>query len=157
MPDFSHLSERGEARMVDVGGKPATRRRAVATGRILLKPETIQMILAGISIKGDVTAVARVAGIMAVKKTADLIPLCHNIPISHSAVEIEPLEDGFQVAATVETVAATGVEMEALTAVTVAALAIYDMVKSVDRAAVIQDIRLMEKSGGKSGTFIRKS
>lgn len=156
MPDLSHLNERGEARMVDVGAKSATHRQAAAAGRIILKPETVKMISQGFAKKGDVLAVARIAGIMAAKKTSDLIPLCHNIPISHAAIDFEEMENGFKIVATVETVAATGVEMEALTAVSVASLTIYDMVKSVDRAAEIQAIRLLEKSGGKSGVFKRE-
>ncbi len=156
MPDLSHLNERGEARMVDVGAKQATHRRAVATGQIILKPETVKLISQGIAKKGDVLAAARIAGIMAAKKTADLIPLCHNIPISQAAIDFEEMENGFKIIASVETVAATGVEMEALTAVSVASLTIYDMVKSVDRAAEIHGIRLLEKSGGKGGAFKRE-
>lgn len=154
---LTHLNARGEAHMVDVGTKDVTVREAVAEGHILMQPETLRLILEGGHKKGDVIAAARIAGIMAAKRTAELIPLCH--PVALSAVEIDllPKEESaaVQCRATVRTRAQTGVEMEALTAVQVALLTIYDMCKAVDRAMTITDVRLLEKRGGKSGEWKR--
>jgi cyclic pyranopterin phosphate synthase len=140
--------------MVDVSAKGETWREAVAKGRIWLLPQTLQLIATGQVAKGDVMTTARLAGIMAAKRTPELIPLCHPIPLTDVEVEVTPLEDGLEITATVRTVARTGVEMEALVAVTVAALTIYDMVKAVDRSARIGDVRLVRKSGGKSGELV---
>ena len=157
MAKLTHLNQSGEAHMVDVGGKAVTAREAVAEGVIRMQPATLKLIVEGGHKKGDVLAVARVAGIMAAKKTAELIPLCHAIPLS--AIEIELTPDEAQPAvhcrATVRTQAQTGVEMEALTAVEIALLTIYDMCKAVDRGMTISDIRLLSKMGGKSGTWVR--
>jgi cyclic pyranopterin monophosphate synthase len=152
---LTHLDERGEARMVDIGGKAATRRRAVARARLEAQPETVAAIQGGELKKGDALAVARVAGIMAAKKTSELIPLCHPIALSKVTVEIEGAGDWLQVLATAETTGPTGVEMEALTAASVAALTLYDMAKGMDRGMRIASIELVEKSGGKSGDFRR--
>ena len=140
-------------KMVDVGGKEKTERVAIARGRISMSAESVQRIREQKVEKGDVLAAARLAGIMAVKRTPELVPLCHPIPISGAEVELSLQEDGVEIAATVKTVERTGVEMEALTAVAAAALCIYDMLKSGDRGMCIEDIRLTHKSGGKSGTF----
>lgn len=152
---LTHLSPRGEAHMVDVAPKEVTARLAVARGFVRMKPETLQMILNGDAKKGDVIGTARLAGIMAAKKTHDLVPLCHPLNITKISVDIEPDEKlpGLSVSATVGLEGRTGVEMEALTAVSVACLTIYDMAKAVDRGMVIGDIRLVEKSGGKSGDW----
>jgi cyclic pyranopterin monophosphate synthase len=153
---LTHLNEKGEAHIVDIGDKAVTRRRAVAQARLTGKATTIATILGGGLKKGDALAVARVAGIMAAKKTSDLIPLCHPIPLTKFSVEIEG--DGatsILIRATAETTGQTGVEMEALTAASVTALTLYDMAKAVDRAMVISDLCLVEKSGGKSGDFVR--
>jgi len=152
---LSHLDATGAARMVDVGAKPVTERRAVAEGVIRMQAETLQLILAGGHKKGDVLAVARVAAIMAAKKTAELIPLCHPIPIASVDIELTPDEGENLIRARVivTTVAQTGVEMEALVAVEIALLTIYDMCKAVDRGMTLTDIRLLSKSGGKSGTW----
>ncbi|MEZ5811455.1 MAG: cyclic pyranopterin monophosphate synthase MoaC [Rhizobiaceae bacterium] len=152
---LTHIGETGEASMVDVGDKAVTARRAVAAGSIRMKPETLAMIIAGDARKGDVIGTARLAGIMAAKKTHDLIPLCHPLNLNKIAVEIEPDEalPGLRVTATARVDGRTGVEMEALTAASVACLTIYDMAKAVDRGMVIGDIRLVEKSGGKSGDW----
>ncbi len=139
--------------MVDVSAKPVTAREAVARGRITLSREAVRQIRAGAVKKGDPLHAARLAGIMAAKRTADMIPLCHPLPISHAEVTLTPLRDGYEIEARVRTTAQTGVEMEALTAVSVAALTIYDMVKAVDKAMVIGDIRLVEKRGGRSGEY----
>ena len=152
---LTHLDERGEARMVDIGDKPATRRRAVARARLEAQPATVAAILGGELKKGDALAVARVAGIMAAKKTAELIPLCHPIALSKVTVEITGGTDWLEVVATAETTGPTGVEMEALTAASVAALTLYDMAKAMDRAMRITGVELVEKSGGKSGDFRR--
>ena len=141
--------------MVDVSGKQATKRRALARGRVLLSPETLQAVREGQTKKGDVLAVARIAGIMAAKRTPELVPLCHPLPISSVKVELDTKEDGVLIQAEVTTTAPTGVEMEALTAVSVAALTVYDMIKAVERGAVIDEIYLVEKSGGKSGEYKR--
>lgn len=154
--DLTHLDEHGAARMVDVAAKDVTHRRAVATATVRMKPETLAMIVEGRAPKGDVFAVARVAGIQAAKKTADLIPLCHPLPITAVSVELEPGDALVSITATVETDAKTGIEMEALTAASVAALALYDMCKAVDRGMEITGVRLLEKSGGKSGTWLAK-
>jgi cyclic pyranopterin phosphate synthase len=151
---LTHLDDAGRPRMVDVSAKGETWREAVAKGRIWLLPQTLQLIATGQVAKGDVMTTARLAGIMAAKRTPELIPLCHPIPLTDVEVEVTPLEDGLEITATVRTVARTGVEMEALVAVTVAALTIYDMVKAVDRSARIGDVRLVRKSGGKSGELV---
>lgn len=156
--ELTHIDESGHARMVDVGGKPDTRRAAVARGRVQMRRETLALIRRNALAKGDALAAARIAGIMAAKKTADLIPLCHPLLLTHIGVEFgleETETDGVvEITATVETTGKTGVEMEALTAVTVAALTIYDMGKAVDRAMRLTDIRLVEKHGGKSGDVV---
>lgn len=158
MPKFTHFNEAGQAHMVDVGQKKATQRKAVTEGYIEMQPETLALIIQGGHKKGDVLGIARIAGIMASKKTADLVPLCHPIPITHVDVELEPEPDRSRIRcqATVETVGQTGVEMEALTATQVALLTIYDMCKGVDRGMTIQAVRLLEKSGGKSGHWRRE-
>lgn len=152
---LSHVDERGQARMVDVGGKPETRREAVARGWVVMKPETLLLIQSGGLPKGDVLATARLAGIMAAKRTAELIPLCHPLPLDSVAVECRPdqASDAVEITATVHVTARTGAEMEALTAVAVAALTIYDMTKAVDRSMHIESVRLLRKSGGESGTW----
>lgn len=152
---LTHLNQRGEAHIVDIGDKATTRRRAVATARLEAKPETVALILGGELKKGDALAVARIAGIMAAKKTAELIPLCHPIPLTRVSVEIEADGPALLVTATAETTGQTGVEMEAMTAASVAALTLYDMAKSHDRAMRVTAIQLEEKSGGKSGDFHR--
>lgn len=141
--------------MVDVTGKPVTDRSATARGRVVMRPETLALIRRGESKKGDVLGVARLAGIMAAKRTAELIPLCHSLPLSSVTVDLETAVDeaAVEIAATVRTTAQTGVEMEALTAVSVAALTVYDMCKAVDRGMRIEAIRLTRKEGGKSGSF----
>jgi cyclic pyranopterin phosphate synthase len=154
--DLTHLDEHGAARMVDVAAKDVTHRRAVAEATVRMKPETLAMIVEGRAPKGDVFAVARIAGIQAAKKTADLIPLCHPLPITAVSVELEPGDALVRITATVETDAKTGIEMEALSAASVAALALYDMCKAVDRGMEVTGVRLLEKSGGKSGTWLAK-
>ncbi|MSQ12793.1 MAG: cyclic pyranopterin monophosphate synthase MoaC [Dehalococcoidia bacterium] len=153
---LTHLDEQGRATMVDVGGKGETQREAVAKGAVVMKPETLALIRAGQVEKGDVLATARLAGIMAAKQTSQLIPLCHPLPLSFVGVDLELDEANHAVliTATARTVGRTGVEMEALTAVSVAALTIYDMCKAVDRAMRIQDVRLVQKRGGKSGEIV---
>jgi cyclic pyranopterin phosphate synthase len=155
---LTHVDDSGRARMVDVGGKPDTRRMAIARGQVRMKSETLALIRQNALSKGDALAVARIAGILAAKKTADLIPLCHPLMLTRVSVEFELIEaqsDGVvEITATVETTGKTGVEMEALTAVSVAALTIYDMAKAVDRAMRLTDIRLLEKHGGKSGDIV---
>jgi cyclic pyranopterin phosphate synthase len=153
---LTHTDERGQARMVDVAAKTETHRRAVAGARIRMKPETLAMIVEGRAAKGDVFATARIAGIMAAKRTSDLIPLCHPLSLTHASVELEPVADGVRITATVETDGKTGVEMEALTAASVAALTLYDMCKAVDRGMVVEDVGLLSKEGGKSGTWTRE-
>lgn len=152
---LTHFNAEGDAHMVDVGGKSVTQRRATATGAIRMKPETLALIVQGQAKKGDVLGVARLAAIMAVKKTADLIPLCHPLPIEHVSVELRCNEmlPGVEIEATVAVGGKTGVEMEALTAVQVGLLTVYDMVKAVDRGMAMEGIRLLEKSGGRSGHF----
>jgi cyclic pyranopterin monophosphate synthase len=157
MTELTHFDDRGRAHMVDVGGKAVTSRRAVAEGYITMAPETLELIVAGSHKKGDVIGIARVAGIMAAKKTADLIPLCHPLGLTRVAIDCETDPAAFRVLcrATAETQGQTGVEMEALTAVSVTLLTIYDMCKAVDRGMTLSGVRLMEKSGGKSGTWQR--
>ena len=152
---LTHLNQAGEAHIVDIGDKATTRRRAVATARLEAQPETLSLIMGGELKKGDALAVARIAGIMAAKKTAELIPLCHPIPLTRVEVEITRDADTLLVTATAETTAQTGVEMEAMTAASVAALTLYDMAKSHDRAMRVVAVQLEEKSGGKSGDFVR--
>ncbi len=142
--------------MVDVGAKPVTAREAVALGAITMSAEALRLIRRGEVAKGDPLQAARLAGIMAAKQTSTLIPLCHPLPLTHVSVELTPARRGYTIEARVRTSAQTGVEMEALTAVSVAALTIYDMVKAVDKAMVIGDIRLVKKTGGKSGQYIRR-
>lgn len=155
MSDFSHFNTKGEAHMVDVGEKSPSHRVAIASGRIRMQAETLQMIMQGGHKKGDVLGIARIAGIMAAKKTADLIPLCHPLMLSHVSVDFEPGQEAIHCSARVETTGQTGVEMEALTAVQIALLTIYDMCKALDRGMVISDIGLLHKSGGKSGEWNR--
>lgn len=153
---LTHLDARGQAHIVDIGEKAITRRRAVAQARLLGEPETITTIMGGTLKKGDALAVARIAGIMAAKKTSELIPLCHPIPLTKVSVEIERDGNGaILILATAETTGQTGVEMEALVAASTAALTLYDMAKAIDRAMVVTDMCLVEKSGGKSGDFRR--
>ncbi len=156
-PALTHLDESGAARMVDVGAKPATERSAVAEGAVVMAPATLAMIRDGNAKKGDVIAAARIAGIMAAKRTHELIPLCHPIALTAVAVEIEPDESlpGLIVRATATVTGRTGVEMEALTAVAVACLTVYDMAKAVDRGMEVTAVRLVEKRGGRSGTWRR--
>ena len=149
----THLDESGAAHMVDVGAKAATGRRAVAGGRITMTPEALAAIRAGNAPKGDVLSTARIAGIMAAKRTAELIPLCHPLALTSVAVDFDWEADGISVRATAATTGPTGVEMEALTAASVALLTLYDMAKALDRAMVLGDIRLLEKSGGRSGDW----
>ncbi len=157
MPELTHFDERGASRLVDVGEKPITTRVAVAEGRVTMRPETLQLIRDRKFAKGDVFEVARLAGIMASKRTADLIPLCHPLGLDSVTVDIETLDERtVRILATTKISARTGVEMEALTSASVAALTIYDMCKAVDREMVIGPIQLLEKSGGKSGDFKRE-
>ena len=142
--------------MVDVGAKPVTNREAIARGTITMSAEALQLIRRGEVAKGDPLQAARLAGILGAKQTASLIPLCHPLPLTHVSLELTPSKNGYTIEARVRTSAQTGVEMEALTAVAVAALTIYDMVKAVDKAMIIGDICLIEKSGGKSGHYIRR-
>jgi len=155
MSDLTHFNAAGEAHMVDVGDKAETERVAVAEGRIRMAPETLARIRAGDHAKGDVLGIARVAGIMGSKRTADLIPLCHPLPLTALEVDLTPEDDpaAVRIEATARTTGRTGVEMEALTAVQVALLTIYDMCKAVDRGMVMDGVRLLEKRGGKSGTW----
>jgi len=153
---LSHLDEQGSLHMVDVGHKPDSERIAIARGEVVMKPETLALVKAGALKKGDVVSVARVAGIMAAKRTAELIPLCHPLALTHIGVELEldPLLPGVRITASVRTHGKTGVEMEALTAVSVAALTVYDMAKAVEKTMRIQNIHLVEKHGGMSGDVI---
>jgi cyclic pyranopterin phosphate synthase len=148
---LSHLDEKGAARMVDVGGKPVSERRAKARGYVKLSPATVALVRDGTTPKGDVISVARVAGIMAAKRTSELIPMTHPLPLTHVSVDLRLEDGGIAIEATAATTAQTGVEMEALTAVTVAGLTVYDMLKAVEHGARITDVRLVEKSGGTSG------
>ena len=150
---LTHLDASGRARMVDVSDKPDTARTAVARGRIAMSPATLELALAGSGPKGAVEGIAEIAGVMAAKRTADLIPLCHPLALSGVDVKVEPATDGLQVTATVRTTGPTGVEMEALTAVSVALLTLYDMLKAVDKAMVIGGIAVVEKRGGRSGSY----
>ena len=154
---LSHVDEQGRVKMVDVGAKPATAREAIARGSITMSAQALKLIRRGEVAKGDPLQAARLAGILAAKQTSSLIPLCHPLPLTHVGVDLTPAENGYVIEARVRTTAQTGVEMEALTAVSVAALTIYDMVKAVDKEMVIGEIRLMEKTGGKSGDYKWKS
>jgi cyclic pyranopterin monophosphate synthase len=157
--ELTHLDERGNAHMVDVAAKPVTHRRAVTEGFVVMQPATLDAITSGQAAKGDVLAAARLGGIMAAKRTSELIPLCHPLSLTHVAVELEPVRDGrcgVRITATAETDGKTGVEMEALTAASVAGLVIYDMCKAIDRGMEITDVRLLRKEGGASGTWRRE-
>lgn len=157
MAELTHLDERGQARMVDVGDKPATRRRAVAEGTIAMQADTLALVVSGGHKKGDVLAVARIAGIMAAKRTSELVPLCHPIALTRVEVELHTDTGGnlIRCTASVETVGPTGVEIEALTAVQISLLTIYDMCKAVDRGMVISGVQLLSKDGGRSGAWSR--
>jgi cyclic pyranopterin monophosphate synthase len=154
-PKLTHLGQGGEARMVDVTGKDVTERTATAEGRVVMRKDTLDVVLNGNAVKGDVLGAARIAGIMAAKRTHQLIPLCHPLPITKVAIDIEPDHSlpGFVVQATVKVSGKTGVEMEALTSVSVACLTLYDMVKAIEKGMRIEGIRLLEKQGGKSGHY----
>jgi len=154
-PRLTHVDERGAARMVDVSAKPVTAREASARGRVLLSPAAVAALRGGDVPKGDALAVARIAGIQGAKRTPELIPLCHPLAVSGVEVSIEVVDDGVEIAATVRTADRTGVEMEALTAVSVAALTMIDMIKAIDKLAVITDVRVIAKSGGRSGDWTR--
>ena len=154
-PSLSHVDARGRVRMVDVGAKPVTEREAIARGSITMSREALRLVRSGKVKKGDPLQAARVAGIMAAKQTASLIPLCHPLPLTSVHVELMPTSRGYDIEARVKTSAQTGVEMEALTAVAVAALTMYDMVKAVDKSMTIGNVRLMFKSGGRSGVYKR--
>jgi cyclic pyranopterin monophosphate synthase len=158
MPELTHLSSAGQARMVDVSEKAATERVAVAEGRVIMRRDTLELALSGNAKKGDVFAAARIAGIMAAKKTHELIPLCHPLPLTAMSLDLEPdpVLPGIKVRAHAKTMGQTGVEMEALTAVSIACLTIYDMLKAGDRAMRIEGIELVQKSGGKSGEYRRR-
>ncbi|MCB6176537.1 cyclic pyranopterin monophosphate synthase MoaC [Rhodobacter sp. Har01] len=155
MTGLTHFDAQGQAHMVDVSGKPVTDRLATAEGFVVMSPETLALVSEGRAQKGDVLSVARLAGIMAAKRTADLIPLCHPLPITRVAVELtaDPARSAIRVEATVKTGGQTGVEMEALTAVSIACLTVYDMVKAVEKSMRIEGIRLLLKDGGKSGRY----
>ena len=158
MPKLSHFNDQGQAHMVDVSNKDITSRIAMAKGRIIMKAETLAIIMDGSAKKGDVLGIARLAGIMAAKKTSELIPLCHPLPISKITIDIEPItsENSIEIQSTVKTTGQTGVEMEALTAVSITALTVYDMVKAVDKTMKITDIRVILKDRGNSGLLIAK-
>ena len=158
MSSLTHFDAQGQAHMVDVGAKPSTHRIAIAEGRIVMQPETLAIIQAGTAKKGDVLGVARLAGIMAAKKTSDLIPLCHPIALTKVSVDFEvlPEENAVRCEARTETMGQTGVEMEALTAVQISLLTIYDMCKAIDRGMCVENIRLLRKSGGRSGLYERE-
>jgi len=158
MAELTHFNESGDARMVDVGAKGVTRRVAVAEGRIRMLPTTLALIMGGGHKKGDVLGIARVAGIMGAKKTADLVPLCHPLALTRVSIDLDPIPENSAVCcrAVVETRGRTGVEMEALCAVQVSLLTVYDMCKAVDRGMTIEFVRLIEKSGGKSGHWLRE-
>lgn len=153
---LTHVDEQGAARMVDVAGKPVTHRRAVAGAVIHMRPDTVAMIVDGRIPKGDAIAVARVAGILAAKRTSELIPLCHSLAITRASVDFEPTDGGIRIEATVETNDVTGVEMEALTAAAVAALTLYDMCKAADRGMTVDSLGLVAKEGGRSGRWTRQ-
>jgi cyclic pyranopterin phosphate synthase len=154
--ELTHLDERGAARMVDIAAKPVTHRRAVASARVLMEGSTLELIAGGQVPKGDVFAVARVAGIMAAKRTSELIPMCHPLALTHVSVDFELEYSAVKITAAAETDGKTGIEMEALTAAAVAGLTIYDMCKAVDRAMVVTDVLLVEKAGGASGHYLRE-
>lgn len=154
---LTHFDESGKARMVDVGDKQETKRIAVAAGRIIMRPETAEVIRNGVAEKGDVLGVARVAGIMAAKRTWELVPMCHPLLLTRVTLDLVVNGAGVDIEATVETRGKTGVEMEALTAVSVAALTVYDMVKAIDRGMTIESVRLLEKHGGASGDWVRSN
>ncbi len=153
MSRLTHVDDQGRARMVDVSAKPATAREAVATGRVRMSAATLALALSGEGKKGDVRAVAEIAGVMAAKRTSDLIPLCHPLALAKVEVSVEAADDGLAVTARVKTTGPTGVEMEALTAVSVACLTIYDMLKAAEKGMVIDQVRLLEKTGGASGEW----
>jgi cyclic pyranopterin phosphate synthase len=155
MTDFSHIDEQGAVKMVDTSSKSVTTRRAIASARVLMSPDTLRALKEHRTPKGDPLETARLAGIMAAKRTADLIPLCHPLPLTSIDVQVQVQDQGLSLEATVATNAQTGVEMEALTAVSVAALTIYDMCKALDKGITITDIRLESKTGGKSGDYQR--
>jgi cyclic pyranopterin monophosphate synthase len=157
MSKLSHVDAEGRIAMVDTTGKESSSRRAVASGRVLMSPETVEAVRDHTTPKGDPIETARIAGIMAAKRTSDLIPLCHPLPLTHIDLRAELQDSGVYLEAVVATNAQTGVEMEALTAVSVAALTIYDMCKAVDKSMILTEIRLEKKTGGKSGTFERRS
>jgi cyclic pyranopterin phosphate synthase len=157
MTDFSHIDEQGAVKMVDTSSKSVTTRRAVASARVLMSPDTLRALKEHRTPKGDPLETARLAGIMAAKRTADLIPLCHPLPLTSIDVQVRMQEEGLSLEATVATNAQTGVEMEALTAVSVAALTVYDMCKALDKGITITDIRLETKTGGKSGDYRRQN
>ena len=152
---LTHFDAAGQAVMVDVSDKPATARTATACARVVMLPETLAVVASGTAKKGDVLGTARLAGIMAAKRTADLIPLCHPLPISAVTLDLTAGEGGVEISATVRTTGPTGVEMEALTAATIAALTVYDMCKAIDRGMRIEDVRVVHKAGGKSGEFVQ--
>ena len=156
MTGLTHIDSEGRARMVDVSDKPETDREAVAEGFVRLAPETLALALSGQAKKGDVRAVAEIAGVMGAKRTSDLIPLCHPLDISKAGVAVEAEDGRLKVTARVRTTGRTGVEMEALTAVSVACLTLYDMLKAADRGMVIEDVRLVSKAGGRSGDWVRE-
>ena len=155
MSRLTHIDETGRARMVDVSDKAATAREAAAEGFVRMSPETLRLALSGEGKKGDVRAVAEIAGVMAAKRTSDLIPMCHPLAISKAEVKVEPADGGLAVSARIRTTGPTGVEMEALTAVAVACLTLYDMLKAAEKGMVIEAVRLVSKSGGKSGDWRR--
>ena len=157
MSELSHVDEQGRVAMVDTTAKAQTARRAVASARVLMSPETIEAVRAHRTPKGDPLETARIAGILAAKRTAELIPLCHPLPLTHADVRAELRDDGVYLEAEASTNAQTGVEMEALTAAAVAALTVYDMCKAIEKGIRITDVRLEEKTGGKSGTWKRES
>ncbi len=152
---LTHFDAAGQAVMVDVSDKPATARTATACARVVMLPETLAVVASGTAKKGDVLGTARLAGIMAAKRTADLIPLCHPLPISAVTLDLTVAEGGVEISATVRTTGPTGVEMEALAAATIAALTVYDMCKAIDRGMRIEDVRVVHKAGGKSGEFVQ--
>jgi cyclic pyranopterin phosphate synthase len=155
--DLSHIDERGAARMVDVSAKDVTVRTAVASGRVLVSPEVVRLLRGSGLPKGDVLAVARIAGIQGAKRTPDLVPLCHPIALHGVEVDLAVADDAVEIVARVRTADRTGVEMEALTAVSVAALTVIDMIKAVDKGAIITDVRVDRKTGGRSGTWVRST
>lgn len=155
MTDLSHVRSDGSAHMVDVSGKDVTARTATATATLVTRPDVVERILDGTLPKGEIVGTARIAAIMAVKRTSDLIPMCHPLPVSGIEVDIVGADDRVTITVTVGTVSRTGVEMEALTGASVGALTVYDMIKAVDRAATIADVRVVEKDGGRSGHWVR--